>query len=492
MDIEGNLIDVNSGGLALIEAVDFESVKKISYFELVDDLSRQKFSDFNRKICLGAKQSLVFELIGLKGSRKWIESYSAPYRLSTGEMASISITNDITEKVRAEEKYKKQEAASHRQAKLASIGELAAGVGHEVNNPLAIIMGIVSLVSKSIEKQRPIDFNFNELKTQLQRIQFASERIAKIVKSLRALSRVDPLNTDFFSVLRSVEESFNLIHQIYEKDGIQIAFSNDVGPVNDTVYGSQGHLQQVILNLISNARDAVSQKEEKIIKLGVSVVNGFVQISVTDNGTGIPDSLYDRIFDPFFTTKDVSQGTGLGLSLSYNFVKEMNGTIHFETEVGRGTTFYVRIPQAKGGLDSAELPIGINYPIVHGLNAIIVDDEPEILYILKSLLAEFGIKAAVADNGKTAYDLFCTRPSEFDMIISDIKMPVMDGPTLLNRIRSNREVVQPAFIFLTGGITDEFDAKEFPLIDGYLLKPINELELRKIISELKSRKSKNA
>jgi|GEM_PF-4973928 len=343
MSKEGALIDINPRGLSFVEAETKASVLDKSVYDLVAESQRQEFIDFNHKICSGERGSLVFEMVGLRGQRRWLETHAAPYVLATGEVCHIAMSNDITEKIEAERDYKRQKSIAAHSARLASIGKLAAGVGHEINNPLAILKGYLTIALRKLENSSGKDVF--EMRSYLTKCDKVVSRIENIVNGLRAFSRNDSLIQISFDPLSAIQETYNMIHEIYKKDGFVLNLIYDKTDPSVEVRGNLGNFQQVLMNLIANAKDAVASNEIKEITIRYALKDDQVLIDVQDNGTGVPEDIIDEIFDPFFTTKDVNEGTGIGLSLVHNFTQEMGGDLSVKSEAGRHTTFTINLPR---------------------------------------------------------------------------------------------------------------------------------------------------
>jgi signal transduction histidine kinase len=233
------------------------------------------------------------------------------------------------------EELKKLHEQQIHHAKLISIGELASGVGHEINNPLAIISGHIEIIKKQLAKN---NYHDEKVDKYLQNCTTSVKRIAAIINSLRSFSRKDELN--HFEVINcheAITQNLDLLKIIYEKEGVQINL--DLKATKAEIKGIMGEFQQVIMNLLSNAKDATKGKKDRLIKIESLNEENNIIIKVSDNGHGIEKENLERIFDSFFTTKPKGEGTGLGLSLSSQLVKNMNGMIKVDSDVGAGTTF---------------------------------------------------------------------------------------------------------------------------------------------------------
>lgn len=252
---------------------------------------------------------------------------------------AIIVSIITTELVRAEKKLREQEAKAYYSSKLASLGEMAAGIAHEVNNPLTIIQGSANILKKVVEVQ-PLDIQMvKELTTKMIT---TSERISKTVKSLKALSRNgvnDPVEP--VSLTKVIDQCLDVSQQKCRNTEIAVEFDR---PAEDVfVMGREVELAQVFLNLILNSVDAVKGLDEKWVKLEISKNEKFAEVSVVDSGPGIPPEIQDKIMNPFFTTKDVNQGTGLGLSISKNIITSYGGELTLLPDANH-TTFKIRLP----------------------------------------------------------------------------------------------------------------------------------------------------
>lgn len=234
---------------------------------------------------------------------------------------------DLIEKAYIQQELENQKKMMLHNAKLASIGELAAGVGHEINNPLAIIKGYLENLEMFVES--PQTESKERADKSIQKIKKSIDRISNIVQSLRNFSRADSDDVFETNLVSIIEESIGMVSEIFKKEGIDLKFDIDLlGPSSSArIIGNEGRIVQVFMNLLTNARDATAGKEDRKIHLRLWEGSDYYYTSVFDNGTGIPEEIKERIFDPFFTTKDINAGTGIGLSLVHTIVKEHKGDI---------------------------------------------------------------------------------------------------------------------------------------------------------------------
>ena len=233
------------------------------------------------------------------------------------------------------------------QSKMAAIGHLAAGVGHEINNPLTIIKGKLRILEKKILS----NVDAEEVKSSFKVVDDSLNRIEKIVKGIKSFTSKDNLSLRTFDAIEVSQGVFELHQELLNENNIQFNYEFEN---NDSrtccLEGDPGSLREVILHLISNAKDATKNQSNPWIKARLALSSGEFLITVEDNGIGIADSIKDKVFDPFFTTKEVNEGTGIGLSTCYHIVtEEFLGSLSFVSSEGKGSTFTVRLPTVEEG-----------------------------------------------------------------------------------------------------------------------------------------------
>jgi len=415
----------------------------------------------------------------------WVDATIMPIKDINGKITGYSaIRVDITEK-----KIEANKQLQHT-AKLASIGELAAGVGHEINNPLTIVVGNITLIKNMLAKENIHNKNVYD---RLNNIEIASERIRKIVDGLRTYARSDSDKNEIIPLRKVVDQTVGLISEIYEKEGISI--TRETPDANFYIRGSMGKLQQVLMNLISNAKDATINRKNAAIKISLKKAeNNNVIFSVSDNGAGITEEIKNKIFNPFFTTKKVGLGTGLGLGLVLEITKKMGGKVQLESVVGGGSTFSVVLPlidsnvfqqqqQQQQQLHNDKKGLH-NHKKISG-DVLVVDDEEEIREILRIILEELGCTVEEACNGKEALEKILI--NHYDYVFTDLQMPEMGGIEFLREIHKLRLIHRPQLIAVTGGVTTDFSKEGqdelSSMIDGHLLKPFGHEKIKNILLE---------
>lgn len=375
---------------------------------------------------------------------------------------------------KVEKKLSDQIKINSHQAKLASIGVLASGVGHEINNPLMVINGHLQMLKLQLESKNWMN---DVVEDRFDKVNMAIERITKIVKGLNSLSRHDETAFVQFNLSRSISDTIALIREIYLNEGITIKC--DIKK-NLYINGNPGRIQQVILNLLTNAKDALEGCEVKEILVTCKETGRLIEISVLDSGHGIPPEIRNKIFEPFFTTKAVNKGTGLGLALVNTIVIEHGGELTLDSEVGVGTGIHITFPQAMLVEDVKDSSEELSDVVFEG-NALLVDDDDSVLEILAEILQSLGLKVIASGNGLEAFQLLSSSDQKIDVIFSDFKMPHLDGPGLYEKIRTKLNY-KGRFYLITGLVeTDPKHLKDG--INGIITKPLSKDSLAKVLKE---------
>jgi len=440
---------------------------------------RERIADLiKRGIQEGLPWNEEFEFFDVKGNHKWVKSIGEAVKTQDGKIYKLKGTfQDITEIKNLQLKLESERRISLHQAKLASIGQLASGVAHEINNPLAIIKGYLTVIKESNE------LNADTL-SRLDKINNAANRIKNIVNGLRTFSRSDIEEIKLFDLGEVLKESIDLVSEIYLKENISLTLEyNKTDEI--VILGNRGRMAQVLINLLANAKDANAKLASRIINVSLLKDKDTAVLKVKDNGKGIDRRIKEKIFDPFFTTKDVNEGTGIGLSIVNSIVKEHEGQISFESVVNKGTTFTIKLPIGNSSVSTKIENEEKKYFSANlELNALIVDDEEDIRSILNILLSRIGIKVTLATNGVEAMHAYTTK--EYDLLLTDLKMPTMNGISLIKEIRSNLVSKQPKIILMTGGVESDSlpEIGDELLIDGFIYKPFNNEDLYGKLQEI--------
>jgi C4-dicarboxylate-specific signal transduction histidine kinase len=280
------------------------------------------------------------------------DSHGDNLRLEASRKAMIHIMGDLRDTTievkRREQELRDKQEQLVQAGKLATLGELTTGVAHELNNPLnnigLFVGNAVDLVELGAgDKERVL----HEMQRALEQVRKATQ----IITHLRTFGRAAPFSRDPVSLRQVLSQALSLMHE--QLRGRAIVVITDLGTGEPIVLGNALQLEQVFVNLLTNARDAVADSPLKAIRISLAVYSHTAEIKFADTGPGVPPGLERRIFDPFFTTKDVGQGTGLGLSITYGIIKELGGTISVVSPPGEGATFLIRLPLAPSDTQEA-------------------------------------------------------------------------------------------------------------------------------------------
>jgi two-component system NtrC family sensor kinase len=377
--------------------------------------------------------------------------------------ASVLLIEDVTETRRLQEQLIQSE-------KLSAIGQLIAGVAHELNNPLASVLGFADFLSET--GQTP-----PHLLEPLRVIQQEAQRAADIVKNLLTFARRQEQEQRPLQIGPVLERTLALLYN--QLIGLKVEPILQVEADLPPVRGNPSQLQQVFLNLINNAAQAIASTRRggTVVVHARGWLDG-VAVDVTDNGPGIPPDLHARVFEPFFTTKREGEGTGLGLSICQGIVKEHGGRIALRSEQGAGATFTVELPAADAAAPRATPPSGERTP---GGRVLVVDDEPHILHYMRATLEAWGHHVDTAADGEEA--LRRAVSGDYDIIISDVRMPTLSGREFYERLREEAPQKADRVVFATGDSIRD-DTLEFLRRSGrpHLDKPFKLAELRRTLS----------
>ncbi|MFZ5441515.1 MAG: ATP-binding protein [Myxococcota bacterium] len=331
--------------------------------------------------------------------------------------------------------------------RLTSLGTMAAGVAHEINNPLAFVTANLNVVKGELARiqQAPEGIDLVDLRAAVDEALEGADRVRQIVQGLKPFSRVDDRQRGLCDVARLVQASLNMARNELRHRARVVSDLREVSPV----VGNEARLGQVFLNLLVNAAHAIpdGHAADHLVTVTTREDNGFVFITVSDTGTGIPPDVLPRIFDPFFSTKRIGEGTGLGLFISQGIVQELGGAISVNSTPGAGSTFEVRLPAAPAGyIGTGTTPI----PARRRARLLIVDDEPSILRSLERLLGKQH-ELTLARSGREALSLIHAG-LKYDLILCDLMMPEISGVDLWEQLTTEQ---QQQVVFMTGGTFTE-------------------------------------
>ncbi len=360
--------------------------------------------------------------------------------------------------------------------RLSSLGEVVAGVAHELNNPLSGVVGYAELLRANAGDPEQI--------ADLDRIVESSMRCQKIVCKLLSFARQQPPEKRHQSLNDTVARVLDL--KSYHLRTSQIETVVELDPsLPDTNFDAH-QIEQVVLNLLNNAEQAISSiKRSGRIVLSTRTEGDEIVLEVVDDGPGIDPGARERVFDPFFTTKEFGKGTGLGLSVSYGIVQEHGGRIELaDPRPDGGAGFQVYLPVVARDLSKPALPVEIDVPIqaLEGRRILVAEDEPVVRELFARILSGDGAQVAQAQDGDEAWDLI--EKDDFDLIVVDLRMPNMNGRQLYERVAEQRPDLLRRFVFATGDLMRP-DTMEFleGLPNRILIKPLQQETIRRVLSQ---------
>ncbi|MGB0871730.1 MAG: PAS domain S-box protein [Solirubrobacterales bacterium] len=392
------------------------------------------------------------ELYGLRadGTEFPAEISLSSIKTDEGTIATAAI-RDITERVKADSVRQKLETELklNQSRRLESVGQLAGGVAHDFNNLLSVILNYAAFLKESLVENP-------ELKADAEQIERAAERAAELTRQLLIFSRREVVKAESLSPNHVLDDLKILLQRtLGEQIDFRTSFDSDLWPV----FMDRGQFEQVAINLVVNARDAMTgggvleletsnvEIDEEFIRFSPDEISPgkYVRITVADSGGGMDRETMERAFEPFFTTKDKSEGTGLGLATVYGIVKEAGGNIFLYSEVGRGTSVKIHLPAEQGKAftpaHTSELPAAGNSERV-----VVVEDEPAVRTMVKRILVSNGYEVVQFSNGREAL-AFCESPDvQIDLLLTDVVMPEMSGDELFDRLHRARPDLKALFM----------------------------------------------
>jgi PAS domain S-box-containing protein len=381
------------------------------------------------------------------GTWRWVLTTAVPYRDADGVVHTwLGTTTDIHDRVAAEEQLRETQ-------RLQAVGKLAGGVAHEVNNMMSIVMGFGELVLEQLEPEHPERSDVAEMVR-------AAERATAVTRQLLAFSRQQVLKpvvvdlngvvTDLTSTLQRVLGSDRRLEIVARAPQLRVVID-------------RGQIEQVLVNLIANARDATDTNGLVIVETSAVRLDGqtdrpeegvtdhFVRLAVSDDGMGMPPEVLARAFEPFFTTKLPDKGTGLGLSMVHGVVQQSGGQVRIDSASGKGTTVAVYLPLVQAEIAPVEAVRSA--PRGAGETVLVVEDEPVVRSLALRVLESQGYIVYQAPNGAAALEFLATHPGEVDLVLTDIVMPRMNGRELAERLA--QATPELPVLFMSGYSDDE-------------------------------------
>ena len=462
------------------------------FFELSSKLLRggKLASALNEESALGFGKELA--ALTLPGEHKLLRDYElsgAEQRSALFTFSKAKDANSISVFAVDKTEAKQLEVQLAQSQKMQAIGELASGMAHDFNNMLTPIIGFADLL---LTKMRPTDPSFQDVMS----IKQNANRAAGLVRHLLAFSRKQTIQPKVYELSEAMSDLPTLLKRVVgDKIELTVAHARDLWPVMVDIH----QMEHVLVNLANNSRDAMPRGGKFEVKtynlssaesqtIGHPLPEGdYVVCQTTDTGQGIPKEILAKIWDPFFTTKDVGKGTGLGLSMVYGFVKQTGGFVYCDSVLGKGTTFRIFFPRHIPDVNAVEIlkPVEVEAKRedFSGRGRIlIVEDEDSVRAFASRALSSRGYTVVEANSGEIALEVIEEDTDGFELILSDVVMPEMDGPTMLRELRKRGNTTK--FIFMSGYAEDAFEKNpDVPSDFGYLQKPFS---LKQLVEKVKT------
>lgn len=422
------------------------------------------------------------------GSYRYLESNATPMLNASGELIGYrGADRDVTERIEAEFERKRLETQLQQAQKMEAVGQLAGGIAHDFNNLMQVILAQVDLSLNDQDSGGEYVAAFNEVRR-------AAERAAGLTRQLLAFSRrqiIQPVDLDLNELVQSV---LNMINRVIGEH-IQLRFLPGGSP--GAVHVDRGQIEQVLMNLCVNARDAMPAGGTLTIETGHVTFEAeycsehcwaaegqYVVLSVTDTGIGMDEATRTQVFDPFFTTKEVGRGTGLGLATVYGIVKQHNGLIHVYSEPQKGTAFKIYLPMVPRPV--AEVKTRVEVEVLGGTATILVaEDEESVRKLVSRMLESSGYTVLAACDGEEALRIFGENADTIDLALLDVVMPRLGGREVMERIHVERPRVR--FLF-SSGYSESAIHTNFVIREGLHLisKPYSRAELLRAVHNVLS------
>lgn len=461
--------------------------KSFNFYDLIYPADRKLVEDRRKKRIQGKipPSAYSFRIITKDGEMRYVEVNTVPF---PGEGTKVmGILRDVTERKQAETEKARLQQHFLQLQKTEAVGRLAGGIAHDFNNFLTAINGYSELVLMKIDDHNP-------LKREIEQIKKAGERAASLTRHLLAFSRSQPLQPqalDLNSVVRDMEK---MLSRLIAED---IVLRTVLEPGLQRIKADPGQIDQVVMNMVVNARDAmheggeitvttenVTLDKDRSALMPESRLGEFVCLSFADTGVGMSKEIVQHIFEPFFTTKEAEMGTGLGLSVVFGIVKQHQGWITVSSEPGHGSTFKVYLPAFSiEPTATIKMKVSLHEIQGDGERILLVEDEPVVCEFAVRALSENGYIVFSASNGEEAADIFEKEQGDFDLVFSDVVLPDRDGLNLIDEFISRKPEVP---VLLSSGYTDKksqwdrINAKSFP----FLQKPYSLVDLLKIVKKV--------
>jgi two-component system cell cycle sensor histidine kinase/response regulator CckA len=445
VDGKGRYLDFNPAALEMI-GVDGPTLRSMTIADLHGEASREgAFRDFGTLVATGRLES-EYELLRPDGGRVWVMLRGV--RISDDRF--MAFCEDITEPKRLGIEREKLGAQLRQFQKMEGIGRLAGGIAHDFNNILSVILSNAGFALESLREG-------DRLREDILEIEKAGKRAAALTRQLLAFSRKQLLQPTTLDLNHVIGEMEKMLRRIIGED---IDFIQKLAPDLGLTLADSGQIEQVLMNLVVNARDAMPKGggltiETSNVEVGEEVAarqldmksGPYVQLAISDTGCGMDKNTLARIFEPFFTTKETGKGTGLGLSTVYGIVKQSGGSIWVDSEPGQGTTFKIYLPrELSTTTNRAVKPAMVPNRSTGTETVLVVDDEEALLRIAARALQEVGYTVLTAANGEEALVKSAQHAGDIQVLLTDVVMPRMSGSALAQELSKKRPTVKVVYM----------------------------------------------
>jgi len=481
-DLDGNIEYINPK-FSEITGYSFEEIKGQNPRILKSgETSDEEYKELWNTITKGGIWRGEFHNLKKNGELYWESAIIAPVKDRNGKITNfIGVKEDITELKRLQNQLSMAQ-------KMESIGNLTGGIAHDFNNILTAINGYAEIILADLNSDDP-------LYEEVHAIQESGNKAAELVSKLLAFSRRQIIKPRILDINTVINDLLPILPRMIGED---IEIKKELSETVSTIKADQSQIDQILINLLVNARDALNSKSDRNAKKFISfkteniainndyVTNhpgsykgNFVIFSVSDNGKGMPEDIRRRVFEPFFTTKEIGHGTGMGLSTVYGIVKQNRGFIYVYSEPDKGSVFKIYWPASELSAIHSEKE-NRNLSVGGKATILLVEDNETVLNFAKKALTELGYTIITAKNGKEAIALINKDTKHFDLIISDIVMPEMGGIELAENVRRYKKDIK--FIFTSGYTNNELGNIDL-IQKPYSISELSQ-KIKKVIGEL--------
>lgn len=398
---------------------------------------------FSRYVSGGAPR-ILGRRVSTEGQR--VDGTVFPIELTVTEVRAdgtrlfAAYVRDMTAARDTERALARQREALHQSEKMAALGSLLSGIAHELNNPLSVVVGRAAMLEEEVTDPA--------LRDQLSRLRQAADRCARISRNFLTMARRGPVSAASCSLAKALADARDVAGYALRSSGVTVLAALDDAP---PVFADPDQLAQILVNLLVNAEQAMrGQAGRRQVTMTATQREGMVLCDIADTGPGVPPALAARIFEPFFTTKPIGFGTGVGLSVSAGMARAQGGDLVLLPE-GPGAVFRLSLPVAPARPE-ADAAMAEEAGTARRLRVLVVDDEAEVAALVADVAARAGHVASIAHDGYAA--LARLETEQFDAILCDVRMPIMDGPAFRERLAALRPDLAARFVFMTGDMAD--------------------------------------